>query len=103
MLDRAELTTYLAALQEEVELSSSKISALKGFLSQVLLEQIAAHARKLAMPGRIANSTKTESMPGLRAALASLRTLGLTDWDDCFVEISFSEQTLAQDPAAPYS
>src|SRR5260370_22584035 len=103
MLDRAELTTYLAALQEEVELSSSEISALKGFLSQVLLEQIAAHARNLAMPGRIANSTKTESMPGLRAALASLRHWGRRDWDDFFVEISLSEQTLAQDPAGAYS
>jgi hypothetical protein len=103
LFDRAELVAFLAALQEEVELSNPEISALKGFLSQVLLEQIAAHARKLAMPGRISTSTKTDSMPGLRAALASLRTLGLTDWDEFFVEVSLCEQALAQDPAGAFS
>jgi hypothetical protein len=102
LFDREELLAFLAALQEEVELSNPEISALKGFLSQVLIEQIAAHARKLAMPGRISSSMKTESMPGLRAALASLRTLGLTDWDDFFVEVSLCERALAQDPAGAY-
>src|SRR6266478_4147650 len=52
LFDRAELAAYLAALQEEIELTNAEISALKGFLSQVLLEQVATHARKLAMPGR---------------------------------------------------
>ena len=103
LFDRAELRTFLAALQAEVELSNAEICALKGFLSQILLEHIAGYARKLAMPGRIASSTKTEPMPGLRGALASLRALGLTDWDQFFVEVSLCEQVLSQDPAGAYS
>src|SRR5579862_9253035 len=45
--DRQELTAYLVTLQGEVELTNAEIAALKGFLSQVLLEQVVGHARKL--------------------------------------------------------
>ncbi len=102
LFDRTELVAFLAALQEEVELTNSEISALKGFLSQVLLEQVAAHARKLAMPGRNSTTTQSEAPPTLRAALASLRSLGLTDWDQLFVEVSLSEQALCLDPVGAY-
>src|SRR5882762_9595116 len=79
LFDRAELAAYLAALQEEIELTNAEITALKGFLSQVLLEQVATHARKLAMPGRTSASAQKESAPPptLPALIASLRTLGL--------------------------
>jgi cyclic beta-1,2-glucan synthetase len=102
LFDRAELATFLAALQEEVELTSAEVSALKGFLSQALLEQVARHARKLALPGRTPASSANESAPNLCAALASLKTLGLTDWDEFFVEVSLSERVLSQDPAAAF-
>jgi len=105
LFDRAELIAYLAALQEEMELSNAEISALQGFLHLVLLEQVAMHARKLAMPGRTSGSAQTEctSTPALLAVMASLRTLGLTDWDKVFVEASLCEQALTQDPAGAYS
>ena len=45
LFDRAELAAYLAALQEDIELTNAEITALKGFLSQVLLEQVAARAK----------------------------------------------------------
>jgi hypothetical protein len=104
LFDRAELTAFLAALQKDVELTNAEISALKGFLSQVLLEQVAVHARKLAMPGRTSTSGKTESEPAptLPAMVASLRMLGLTDWDELFVEASLCEQALGQDPAGAF-
>src|SRR5882724_3705964 len=101
LFDRAELAAYLAALQEDVELTNAEITALKGFLSQVLLEQVAGHARKLAMPGRTSIAAKTECVPAptLPALIASLRVLGLTDWDELFVEASLCEQALTRDPA----
>jgi len=34
--------------------------------------------------------------------IASLRTLGLTDWDKLFVEVSLCEQALSQDPARAF-
>src|SRR6266481_2193555 len=104
LFDRAEFAAYLAALQEDVELTNAEITALKGFLNQVLLEQVAAHARKLAMPGRTSASIQNDSTPAptLPALIASLRTLGLTDWDELFVEASLCEQALAQDPAGAY-
>ncbi len=104
LFDRAEFTAYLAALQEDIELTNAEITALKGFLNQVLLEQVAAHARKLAMPGRTSASAKNESDPAptLPALIASLRTLGLTDWDKLFVEASLCEQALTADPAIAY-
>jgi hypothetical protein len=102
--DRSELIAFLAALQDEVELTNAEISALQGFLNLVLLEQVAGHARKLAMPGRTSTSTQRESTPApsLLGAIASLRTLGLTDWDKVFVEASLCEQALAQDPARAF-
>jgi hypothetical protein len=104
LFDRAELLAYLAALQEEVELSNAEISALQGFLHLVLLEQVANHARKLAMPGRTSTFKQTESAtaPNLLAMITSLRTLGLTDWDKVFVEASLCERALAQDPAQAF-
>jgi hypothetical protein len=104
LFDRTELAAYLAALQEEIELTNAEIAALKGFLSQVLLEQVATHARKLAMPGRTSASAQKESAPAptLPALIANLRTLGLTDWDEVFVEASLCEQSLTQDPAGAY-
>src|ERR1700758_2346910 len=45
--ERQELIAYLVALQGEVELTNAEIAALKGFLGQVLLEQVVGHARKL--------------------------------------------------------
>src|SRR6516164_1208835 len=56
VFDRQELTTFLASMQEEVELTNAEIASLKGFLSQVLLEQVATHARKVVMPGRNSGS-----------------------------------------------
>ena len=47
LFDRAELAAF-EAFQEE-ELTSAELSALKGFQSQVLVEKVAAHARKLAL------------------------------------------------------
>ncbi len=104
LFDRGEFSAYLAALQEDIELTNAEITALKGFLNQVLLEQVAAHARKLAMPGRTSTSVQNESIPAptLPALIASLRRLGLTDWDELFVEASLCEQALAQDPAGAY-
>ena len=104
LFDRAELVTFLAALQEEIELTNAEISALKGFLSLVLLEQVATHARKLAMPGRTSGIATGDSVPApkLLAMIASLRTLGLTDWDEVFIETSLCEQALTQDPAGAY-
>jgi len=104
LFDRGEFSAYLAALQEDIELTNAEITALKGFLNQVLLEQVAAHARKLAMPGRTSTSVQNESIPTptLPALIASLRRLGLTDWDELFVETSLCEQALAQDPAGAY-
>jgi hypothetical protein len=104
LFNRAEFTAFLAALQEDIELTNAEITALKGFLNQVLLEQVATHARKLAMPGRTSTSIQNESAPAptLPALIASLRSLGLTDWDELFVEASLCEQALAQDPASAY-
>src|SRR6201998_2244199 len=104
LFDRAEFTPYLAALQEDIELTNAELTALKGFLNQVLLKQVPAHARNLPMPGRTSASAKNESnpAPSLPALIASLRTLGLTDWDELFVEASLCEQALAQDPAGAY-
>ena len=104
LFDRSELVAFLAALQEDFELTNAEISALKGFLSQILLEQVAAHARKLAMPGRTSTSAQTDAAPAprLSAMIASLRTLGLTDWDKLFVEVSLCEQALSQDPARAF-
>src|SRR4029077_7465178 len=39
----------------------------------------------------------------LQATLASLRTLGLTDWDEFFVEVSLCEQALGKDPAGAFA
>ena len=102
LFDRAELVAFLTALQEEIELTNAEISALKGFLSQALLEQVAAHARKLAMPGRTSTQADSPPAPSLTSTLASLRTLGLTDWDKFFVEVSLCEQALARDPAVAF-
>jgi cyclic beta-1,2-glucan synthetase len=104
LFDRSELVAFLAALQEDFELTNAEISALKGFLSQILLEQVAMHARKLAMPGRTSTSAQTDAAPAprLSAMIASLRTLGLTDWDKLFVEVSLCEQALSQDPAGAF-
>src|SRR6201998_4045902 len=104
LFDRVEFSAYLAALQEDIELTNAEITALKGFLNQVLLEQVAAHARKLAMPGRTSTSVQNESIPTptLPALIASLRRLGLTDWDELFVEASLCEQALTGDPAGAY-
>jgi hypothetical protein len=102
VFERQELIAFLAVLQEEAELTNAEIAALKGFLSQVLLEQVAAHARKLVMPGRNASASREEALPGLRLTLSSLKCLGLTDWDELFVETSLCEQALAQDPACAF-
>src|SRR5438045_2776375 len=104
LFDRAELVAFLAALQEDVELMNSEIAALKGFLSLVLLEQVARHARKLAMPGRTSAIATADSVPApkLLAMISSLRALGLTDWDEVFIEASLCEQALTQDPAGAY-
>lgn len=99
--DRQELIAYLVALQGEVELTNAEIAALKGFLSQVLLEQVVGHARKLVMPGRNAGSSE-EALSGLRLVIASLRTLNVTDWDEVFGETSLSEQALSEDPAGAF-
>jgi len=103
VFERQELVTFLAALQEEAELTNAEIAALKGFLSQVLLEQVAGHARKLVMPGRNTSASREEALPGLRVTLSSLKSLGLTDWDELFVETSLCEQALAQDPAGAFA
>jgi len=100
--ERQELTAFLAALQEECELTNAEIATLKGFLSQVLLEQVAGHARKLVMPGRNTSASREDVLPRLRLALSSLKSLGLTDWDELFVETSLCEQALAQDPAGAF-
>jgi len=99
--ERGELIAYLTGLQEEAELTNAEISALKGFLTQTLLEQVAVHARKLVMPGRNSHSTEKETA-GLKLVLSSLRVLGVTDWDEVFVETSLSEQALAQDPVRAF-
>ena len=99
--DRQELTAYLVTLQGEVELTNAEIAALKGFLSQVLLEQVVGHARKLVMPGRNAGSSE-EALGGLRLVIASLRTLNVTDWDEVFGETSLSEQAFLEDPAGAF-
>src|SRR5215471_7960676 len=103
VFERQELVAFLAALQEEAELTNAEIAALKGFLSQVLLEQVAGHARKLVMPGRNSSASREEALPGLRVTLSSLKSLGLTDWDELFVETSLCEQALSQDPANAFS
>jgi cyclic beta-1,2-glucan synthetase len=105
LFDRAELVAFLTALQEEAELTNAEISALKGFLNQALLEQVAGHARKLAMPGRTSSTARADATPApsLTSTLASLRTLGLTDWDKLFVEVSLCEQALAMDPAGAFT
>src|SRR5262245_58417908 len=103
VFERQELIAFLAVLQEEAELTNAEIAALKGFLSQVLLEQVAGHARKLVMPGRNASASREEALPGLRLTLSSLKSLGLTDWDELFVETSLCEQALAQDPAGAFA
>ena len=41
--------------------------------------------------------------PDLYSALASLRTLGLTDWDEFFVEVSLCEQALSRDPVGAFA
>jgi len=102
VFDRQELTTFLASMQEEVELTNAEIAALKGFLSQVLLEQVATHARKVVMPGRNSGSFGDEGLPALGRALESLAALGITDWDELFIESSLSEQALGQDPAGAF-
>ena len=101
--EREELVAFLAAVQEEAELTNAEIAALKGFLSQVLLEQVAAHARKLVMPARNSSASREEALPGLRLILSSLKSLGLTDWDELFIETSLCEQTLSQDPAGAFT
>ena len=103
LFERSELIAFLAALQEETELTNAEISALKGLLCEALLEQVAAHARKFAMSARNSNASQPETAPGLRIVLASLRTLTPTDWDELFIEASLSEQALAQDPAHAFS
>jgi hypothetical protein len=103
LFDRAELAAFLEALQEEVELTSAELSALKGFLSQVLVEKVAAHARKLALPGRTPGTSTNETAPNLYSTLASLKTLGLTDWDEFFVEVSLSERALSRDPVGAFA
>jgi cyclic beta-1,2-glucan synthetase len=101
VFERSELVAFLAGLQEEVELTNAEIASLKGFLSLSLLERVAAHARKLVMPGW--NSAAREAaLPGLKRVLASLSALGLTDWDELFVETSLCEQALAHDPAGAF-
>jgi hypothetical protein len=102
VFERHELCAYLAAMQEEVELTNAEITALKGFLSQVLLEQVATHACKLVMPGRNSGSSRDQGLPALGAALASLESLGITDWDELFVESSLAEQALELDPAGAF-
>ena len=102
LFGRSELMAYLAALQEDVELTNAEISALQGFLNLALLEQVAAHARKLAMPGRTSAQPESASAPSLLAAIASLRALGLTDWEKVFVEASLCEQALTRDPAQAF-
>ena len=101
LFDRNEFADFLAVLQADIELSNAEIAALKGFLNQVLLEQVAMHARKLAMPGRTSTSAQNEAVraPGLPRAIGSLRVLGLTDWEELFVQSSLCEQALSQDPA----
>src|SRR5262249_29094896 len=96
VFERQELVAYLATLQEEAELTNAEIAALKGFLSQILLEQVAGHARKLVMPGRNSSTSREEALPGLRLTLSSLKSVGLTDWDELFVETSRGEQGLAR-------
>jgi len=102
VFERQELVAFLAVLQEEAELTNAEIAALKGFLSQVLLEQVARHARKLVMPGRNTSTSREEVLPGLRLILSSLKSLGLTDWDELFIETSLCEQALTQDPAGAF-
>src|SRR5262252_811584 len=102
VFERQELVAFLAAAQEETELTNAEIAALKGFLSQVLLEQVAGHARKLVMPGRNTSASREEALPGLRLALSSLKSLTLTDWDELFIETSLCEQALTQDPAGAF-
>jgi len=102
VFERQELIAFLAVLQEEAELTNAEIAALKGLLSQVLLEQIAGHARKLVMPGRNSSTSREEALPGLRLTLSSLKSLVLTDWDELFVETSLCEQALARDPAGAF-
>ncbi|HXT27519.1 MAG TPA: glucoamylase family protein [Candidatus Eisenbacteria bacterium] len=102
VFERQELVAFLASLQEEAELTNAEVATLKGFLSQVLLEQVAAHARKLVMPGRNTSASREEALPGLRLTLSSLKSLVLTDWDELFVETSLCEQALAQDPAGAF-
>lgn len=102
VFERQELAAFLAAAQEETELTNAEIAALKGFLSQVLLEQVAGHARKLVMPGRNTSAAREEALPGLRLTLSSLKSLALTDWDELFVETSLCEQALTQDPAGAF-
>jgi len=77
VFERQELVAFLAAMQEEAELTNAEIAALKGFLSQVLLEQVAGHARKLVMPGRNTSTSREEVLPGLRLILSSLKSLVL--------------------------
>ena len=99
--ERQELIAYLVALQGEVELTNAEIAALKGFLGQVLLEQVVGHARKLVMPGRNSGSSQ-DALSGLRLVIASLRVLNVTDWDEVFSETSLSEQALSNDPAGAF-
>ncbi|HKF26428.1 MAG TPA: hypothetical protein VKB24_10635, partial [Candidatus Acidoferrum sp.] len=103
VFERQELVAFLAVLQEEAELTNAEIAALKGFLSQVLLEQAAAHARKLVMPGRNTSASREEALPGLRLILSSLKSLGLTDWDELFIETSLCEQALSGDPGGAFA
>ena len=103
LFDRGELIAYLAALQEDVELTNAEISGLKGFLNLALLGRVANHAQKLSMPGRtLSAQNENAPSPSLAAMIASLRTLGLTDWEEVFVEASLCEQALAQDPAGAF-
>src|SRR5262245_7449521 len=102
VFERQELVAFLVAAQEEAELTNAEIAALKGFLSQVLLEQVAGHARKLVMPGRNTSTSREEVLPGLQLTLSSLKSLGLTDWDELFIETSLCEQALTQDPAGAF-
>ena len=99
--ERQELVAYLTALQGEVELTNAEIASLKGFLSQVLLEQVVGHARKLVMPGRNSGSSE-DALSGLRLVIASLRVLNVTDWDEVFSETSLSERALSEDPAGAF-
>jgi len=79
-----------------IELTNAEIPR-KGFLSQVRWSKSRRMRGKLAMPGRTSTSVQKESAPAptLPALIASLRTLGLTDWTS-FRGCKFVRAALAQ-------